>query len=166
MGVWDTQVIKYGYSDFTHQDESAELAAILKENKTKGLEFISDSDARAKGGAHLQRTYGITVLTQRKSYLECLIVRKKALSQFGINNIKTGDALSQLEEKLVPLYLFHRYQVEAAVKLIAGVNYEYETRNNSPAKGAQVVAKAQQQAALSAVLTTLKPANLICLSRC
>ena len=41
------------------------------------------------------------------------IMRKQALGQFGINNIKTGVALSQLEEKLVPLYLFHRYQVEA-----------------------------------------------------
>ena len=43
-------------------------------------------------------------------------VRKQALAQFGIHNIKTGEALSQLEEKLVPLYLFHRYQVEAVAK--------------------------------------------------
>ncbi|MDC9520079.1 zinc-dependent metalloprotease [Pseudoalteromonas sp. Angola-31] len=161
MGVWDTQVIKYGYSDFTNQDESAELATILKENKTKGLEFISDSDARAKGGAHPTAHLWDNGTNPAQELLRVLDVRKKALSQFGINNIKTGDALSQLEEKLVPLYLFHRYQVEAAVKLIAGVNYEYETRNNSPAKGAQVVAKAQQQAAFSAILTTLKPANLI-----
>ncbi|BED90287.1 periplasmic metalloprotease [Pseudoalteromonas sp. MM1] len=161
MGVWDTQVIKYGYSDFTNQDESAELAAILKENKTKGLEFISDSDARAKGGAHPTAHLWDNGTNPAQELLRVLDVRKKALSQFGIHNIKTGDALSQLEEKLVPLYLFHRYQVEAAVKLIAGVNYEYETRNNSPAKGAQVVAKAQQQEALSAILTTLKPANLM-----
>ncbi|KPZ56900.1 zinc-dependent metalloprotease [Pseudoalteromonas sp. P1-25] len=161
MGVWDTQVIKYGYSDFTNQDESAELAAIIKENKAKGLEFISDSDARAKGGAHPTAHLWDNGTKPAQELLRVLNVRKKALSQFGINNIKTGDALSQLEEKLVPLYLFHRYQVEAAVKLIAGVNYEYETRDNSPVKGAQVVAKAQQQEAVNAILSTLKPANLI-----
>ncbi|ASM51181.1 hypothetical protein PESP_a3356 [Pseudoalteromonas espejiana DSM 9414] len=161
MGAWDTQVIKYGYSDFTNQDESAELAAILKENKAKGLEFISDSDARAKGGAHPTAHLWDNGVNPSQELLRVLSVRKKALSQFGINNIKTGDALSQLEEKLVPLYLFHRYQIEAAVKLIAGVNYEYELRNDAPAKGAQVVAKEQQQEAVNAILATLKPTNLL-----
>lgn len=161
MGAWDTQVIKYGYSDFTNQDESAELAAILKENKAKGLEFISDSDARAKGGAHPTAHLWDNGVNPSQELLRVLSVRKKALSQFGINNIKTGDALSQLEEKLVPLYLFHRYQIEAAVKLIAGVNYEYELRNDAPAKGAQVVAKEQQQEAVNAILATLKPGNLL-----
>ncbi|MBQ4858449.1 zinc-dependent metalloprotease [Pseudoalteromonas sp. MMG007] len=161
MGAWDTQVIKYGYSDFTNQDESAELAAILKENKAKGLEFISDSDARAKGGAHPTAHLWDNGTNPSKELLRVLDVRKKALAQFGINNIKTGDALSQLEEKLVPLYLFHRYQVESAVKLIAGVNYEYETRSNAPIKGAQVVAKNLQQEAVNALLATLKPVNLL-----
>lgn len=161
MGAWDTQVIKYGYSDFTNQDESAELAAILKENKAKGLEFISDSDARAKGGAHPTAHLWDNGVNPSQELLRVLSVRKKALLQFGINNIKTGDALSQLEEKLVPLYLFHRYQIEAAVKLIAGVNYEYELRNDAPAKGAQVVGKEQQQEAVNAILATLKPTNLL-----
>jgi hypothetical protein len=161
MGVWDTQVIKYGYSDFTNQDESKALAAILKENKSKGLEFISDSDARAKGGAHPTAHLWDNGASPSDELLRVLDVRKKALAQFGINNIKTGIALSQLEEKLVPLYLFHRYQVEAVVKLIAGVNYEYEIRSDLPIKGAQVVAKHTQQAAVNAILATLKPRNLL-----
>lgn len=161
MGVWDTQVIKYGYSDFTNQDESAELAAILKESKAKGLEFISDSDARAKGGAHPTAHLWDNGTNPSQELLRVLDVRKKALSQFGINNIKTGDSLSQLEEKLVPLYLFHRFQVEAAVKLIAGVDYEYETRSDSPVKGAQVVDKKMQQEAVNAIFATLKPSNLL-----
>lgn len=161
MGVWDSQVIKYGYSDFTNQDESAELAAILKENKVKGLEFISDSDARAKGGAHPTAHLWDNGTNPSQELLRVLDVRKKALSQFGINNIKTGDSLSQLEEKLVPLYLFHRFQVEAVVKLIAGVDYEYETRGDSPVKGAQVVDKKVQQEAVNAIFATLKPSNLL-----
>jgi len=161
MGVWDTQVIKYGYSDFTNQDESAELAAILKENKTKGLAFISDSDARAKGGAHPTAHLWDNGANPSEELLRVLDVRKKALSQFGINNIKLGVALSQLEEKLVPLYLFHRFQVESVVKLIAGVNYEYETRGDEPVQGAQVVDKQVQQDAVNAILATLTAKNLV-----
>jgi hypothetical protein len=161
MGVWDTQVIKYGYSDFTNQDESAELAAILKENKAKGLAFISDSDARAKGGAHPTAHLWDNGANPSEELLRVLDVRKKALSQFGINNIKLGVALSQLEEKLVPLYLFHRFQVESVVKLIAGVNYEYETRGDEPVQGAQVVDKQVQQDAVNAILATLTAKNLV-----
>ena len=161
VGVWDTQVIKYGYSDFTNQDENAELAKILKENQARGLQFISDADARASGGAHPSAHLWDNGSDPSKELLRVLAVRKKALSQFGINNIKTGVALSQLEEKLVPLYLFHRYQVEAAVKLIAGVDYEYETRRNGQVKGAQVIAKKVQQEAVNAIFETLKAKNLV-----
>lgn len=161
MGVWDTQVIKYGYSDFTNQNEAAALAAILKENNTKGLEFISDSDARAAGGAHPTAHLWDNGAAPSEELLRVLEVRKQALAQFGIHNIKTGEALSQLEEKLVPLYLFHRYQVEAVAKLIAGVNYEYEVRGDKPVKGAQVVAKQAQQQAVKAILTTLEGRNLV-----
>jgi len=65
-----------------------------------------------------------------------------------------------LEEKLVPLYLFHRYQVEAVAKLIAGVDYDYEIRSDAPVKGAQVVTKDAQQQAVNAILATLKASNL------
>ncbi|QWV04134.1 zinc-dependent metalloprotease [Pseudoalteromonas shioyasakiensis] len=161
MGVWDTQVVKYGYSDFTNQDEAQQLAAILAENKNKGLEFISDSDARAQGGAHPTGHLWDNGRSPSDELMRVLDVRKQALTNFGIENIKTGTALSQLEEMLVPLYLFHRYQVEAAVKLIAGVNYEYEVRDGSQPKGAQVVAKQTQQAAVDAMLATLKAENLV-----
>ncbi|WP_016708448.1 MULTISPECIES: zinc-dependent metalloprotease [Pseudoalteromonas] len=161
MGQWDTQVIKYGYSDFTGFDESKGLAAILADNQNKGLEFISDSDARAQGGAHPTAHLWDNGSSPSEELRRVLEVRKQALAQFGIHNIKTGTALSQLEEMLVPLYLFHRYQVESVVKLIAGVDYDYEVRGNSPVKGALVVAKKQQQQALSAILSTLKADNLL-----
>ncbi|MGO2168232.1 zinc-dependent metalloprotease [Pseudoalteromonas sp.] len=161
MGVWDTQVIKYGYSDFTNQDESAELTAILAENKSKGLEFISDRDARAQGGAHPTAHLWDNGTSPSDELMRVLEVRKHALASFGLHNIKAGTALSQLEEMLVPLYLFHRYQVEAAVKLIAGVDYDYEMRGEEPVKGAQVVVKQTQQAALDALLATLHAENLV-----
>lgn len=161
MGQWDTQVIKYGYSDFTNLDEDAELAAILADNKAKGLEFISDTDARAKGGAHPTAHLWDNGASPSDELTRVLAVRKLALANFGIKNIKTGVSISQLEEMLVPLYLFHRYQVESAVKLIAGVDYGYEVRGDTAIKGAQVVEKRTQQLALTAIFETLHADNLV-----
>ncbi|CAH9059016.1 hypothetical protein PSECIP111951_01988 [Pseudoalteromonas holothuriae] len=160
MGQWDTQVVKYGYSDFGNSDEAQALADILDENRALGLEFISDSDARAKGGAHPTAHLWDNGENPSAELLRVLEVRQQALNSFGINNIKTGVALSQLEEKLVPLYLFHRYQVESAVKLIGGVDYDYEVRGEQTIKGAKIVDKATQLQALEAMLQTLDATQL------
>ena len=43
-------------------------------------------------------------------------VRRAALNRFGENTIRAGMPLATMEEALVPLYLYHRYQAEAAAK--------------------------------------------------
>ena len=70
-----------------------------------------------------------------------------------------GTPLSLLEAKLLPLYLHHRYQLQAAVKSVGGVNYTYAVKAASganPAKVQEVVSPARQRAALAAVLDTLR----------
>ncbi|TMN93947.1 peptidase [Pseudoalteromonas phenolica] len=161
MGDWDIQAVKYGYSDFIGKDEAAELANIITENHNKGLEFISDPDARPQGGGHPTAHLWDNGENPAAELLRVLDIRQQALNTFGINNIKTGVALSQLEEKLVPLFLFHRYQVESAVKLIAGIDYDYEVRSERAVKGAKIVDKATQQQALSAMLKTLEAEQLM-----
>ncbi|SFD02172.1 zinc-dependent metalloprotease [Pseudoalteromonas denitrificans] len=155
MGDWDLQVIKYGYSDFTQQNETLLLANILAENTAKGLEFISDPDARSVANVHPTAHLWDNGQDPAIELERILNIREKALAKFGIKNIKSGTALSQLEEVLVPLYLVHRFQVEATAKLIAGVDYDYEVRNSNQIKGAKVVAKDKQRLALNALLMTL-----------
>ena len=160
MGVWDSQVVKYGYADVPAAQEAEFLAQVLGENNQLGLEFISDSDARAKGGAHPTAHLwdnGGDPITELKRILD---IRQQAMAQFGIKNIKKGMALSQLEEVFVPLYLLHRYQVEAAVKLIAGVDYHYEVRGEHDVMGNQVVAVKQQKLAFDALMMTLDATQL------
>ncbi|WP_247687400.1 zinc-dependent metalloprotease [Pseudoalteromonas luteoviolacea] len=160
MGAWDIQAVKYGYSDFRAADEAEELAQVIRQTKELGLEYISDADARPQGGAHPTAHLwdnGEDPITELRRVMG---IRKQALGHFGIENIKAGVALSQLEEKLVPLYLFHRYQVESVVKLIGGVDYEYEVRGEGVTKGAEVVAKEQQVDALKSLLETLSPEAL------
>ena len=85
-----------------------------------------------------------------------LTVRAAALQRFGPSAIKDGTPMAQLEETLVPLYLLHRYQTEAAAKVIGGLNYEYNLRGDGEPNPVIVPAEDQQKA-LAAVLKTLSP---------
>ena len=55
-------------------------------------------------------------------------VRRIGLSQFGVGSIPVGTPLSELELKLLPLYLHHRYQAVAAAKSVGGVYFTYAVR--------------------------------------
>ena len=85
-------------------------------------------------------------------------VREIGLHNFGLNNVPAGTPLSMLEAKLIPLYLHHRYQLQAAVKSIGGVYYTYAVKTangTSPKRVNEVVSAAKQRDALNAVLETL-----------
>jgi hypothetical protein len=79
------------------------------------------------------------------------------MANFGLKTIKTGATLSSLEETFAPIYLLHRYQLDAVAKLIGGVSYEYELKGDyATAKGVKVIAGKQQKAAVAAMLSTLQ----------
>ena len=49
-----------------------------------------------------------------------MAVRRASLSRFGEQAIKRGQPMALMEEVLVPLYLHHRYQIEAAASAVGG----------------------------------------------
>ena len=59
----------------------------------------------------------------------------------------------------MPLFLLHRYQTEAAIKEIGGLDYRYQLRGDGQ-PDAQIVANDEQKKALAAVLITLAPETL------
>jgi hypothetical protein len=87
-------------------------------------------------------------------------VRKIALANFSEKKIPVGMPLATLEEVLVPVYLFHRYQVEAAAKVLAGVDYTFALRGDGQ-KPLEVVNAAEQRRALSSLLATIRPEALV-----
>jgi hypothetical protein len=157
IGEWDKVAIAWGYQDFAKgTDEAAALNTILTDATKKGLQFISDRDARAAGGLHPQAHLwdnGTDAVTELK---EVMKVREKALSQFGEKNIRPGTPMAMLEDVLVPVYLFHRYQLEAVTKMVGGMYYTYALRGDG-----QIVTKAlskeEQLKALNAVIDCLDP---------
>ena len=161
IGEWDKQAVKYGYQHFAKGvDERLALQNILKETIEKGLHYISDEGARPYGSAsplaHLWDN-GSSATEELNRLVE---VRAKALSQFSEKNIPVGAPMASLENVLVPLYLCHRYQVEAAAKTIAGVHYTYAARGDGQVTN-EVVNAQQQKDAIKAILRTLDPAFLV-----
>lgn len=157
IGEWDKAAVAYGYQDFPDDvNEKKALNKILEEAYGSGLRFISDQDARPRGGAHPHAhlwDYGTDAVGQMDHILE---VRKTALQNFGLANIEEGESMAKLEEVLVPVYLYHRYQAEATVKLIGGLEYNYNVKGDGLASPS-ILDNQLQQDALKAMLKTLEP---------
>lgn len=167
IGLWDKRAIKYAYSHFPkNTDETAALDAILKENTALGLDYISDADARPAGGAHPYAHLWDNQKDAADELIRLLELRTVALNNFGINSIPNGTAMAALEEVLVPLYLAHRYQVEATSKLIGGLSYTYAVKGEAQVKN-QIVDAFSQHKAIDALLASLQvdilsmPENLL-----
>ncbi|MEL6255627.1 MAG: zinc-dependent metalloprotease [Bacteroidota bacterium] len=161
IGAFDKRSVLWGYQDFPEgTDEEAELQKIL--GVTYGamkLNFISDQDARPKGGAHPLAHLWDNGKRASEELDRMLILRKKAMSNFGEHNIAEGEAMAMLEDVLVPLYFSHRYQVEATAKVLGGVFYSYAVRGGDQVP-VRMISAATQKAAFNSLINTLKPENL------
>ena len=160
IGEWDKASIAWGYSDFASgTNEHAALNKILDGAFRRGLRYLTDQDARPAGSssslAHLWDS-GANAVDELDRFMQ---VRAAALRRFGENNIRDGAPLATIEDVLVPIYMLHRYQVEAASKLVGGMDYTFALRGDAQTP-AQIVAPAEQRRALAAVLATLKPEAL------
>ena len=160
IGEWDKVSIAFGYQDFAAgTDEHAALNKILMDGYGRGLRYLTDQDARPAGSsssvAHLWDS-GSNAVDELNRLMQ---VRAAALKKFGEKNIREGAPLATIEDALVPVYMLHRYQVEAASKFVGGMDYTFAVRGDGEVP-TKIVAPAEQRRALAAVLATLKPAAL------
>ena len=161
IGEWDKVSIAYGYQDFpTGTNESEALDQILSAAFSRGLMYLTDQDARPASAsssvAHLWDN-GRNVVDELGNVMK---VRAAALHRFGENNIREGAPMATIEDVLVPIYMYHRYQVEAAAKVIGGQDYTFSLKGKGD-RNPQIVAPEEQRRALVAVLETIKPEALI-----
>lgn len=166
IGDWDKYVIAYGYQDFAGADESKALRDLVSQARASGFLYKSDPDARIAKRASSDGHLWDNGKSPIDEFIRMSEVRKFALSRFGVNSLPVGADLSSLEERLVPIYYSHRYQLHALVKQVSGLIYEYEQKElNSPVKGnAFVAGESQLKAAelivdsASASYLTIQPA--------
>ena len=156
MGAWDLHTIAYGYQDYTNVEaETAGLALTINAAYASGMRYKSDPDSRSGrhpgSDGHLWDN-GADAIAEFKRIAE---VRELALSRFGLNTIPNGTPLSSLEEYLVPLYFAHRYQTDAVVKLLGGIDYQYEIKTDQTPMGQRAVSATKQKEALDTLVNAL-----------
>lgn len=160
IGEWDKRAILWGYADFPQgTDELKELDKIMNETIRLNLKYLTDQDSRPGGSAHPYSHLWDNGQSAVDELQRLLNVRRQALKLFGMNTLRNGEPMATLENVLVPLYLSHRYQLEATSKWIGGVEYNYAVKGDSQLI-TRVVPSEQQSLALNAVLKSISPAEL------
>jgi hypothetical protein len=156
IAEWDSVAIRYGYQDFpAGANEAVELERILDDAWDRDIRYMTNQDISLHPRAD-QWSNGTDAAEELDRMME---VRRVALSRFGENAIRRNTPLALMEETLVPLYLHHRYQVEAAASALGGVHYVYSFRGD----GREPFRRAsgdEQRAALESLLETIRPSAL------
>lgn len=160
IGEWDKVAIRFGYTQFpAGTNEGRALAEILLEAARSGDISMTDADSRPLGSAHPRSHLWDNGPDASAELLRMLKVRQAALARFGENSIPVGTSLATLDETLAPIYFLHRYQTEAAGKMLGGLEYTYALRGDGQLV-TKIVAPDGQRQALHALLETISPQTL------
>ncbi|MGH9787917.1 MAG: zinc-dependent metalloprotease [Candidatus Acidiferrales bacterium] len=158
-GEYDQFAIRYAYSVFAPGEEEAALRRLVEDGLKKGMLFLTDQDARPASAsdprAQLWDNGDDPVLELQKART----VRAALLERFGDAAIAEGEPVALLEERLAPVYFHHRFALEAATKMVGGMEYVYAVKGDGQ-QPTQSIAAARQRAALQELLESLKPEAL------
>ncbi len=153
IGDWDKVTVSFGYGDDSKKEQ------VLIDAFAGGLKYITDQDARPASGAHPNAHLWDNGENPAKELDRMLKIRKKVLNDFSEKAIREGVPMSSIEEALVPMYLFHRYQVDATSKVIGGIEYNYSLRGDGqPVR--ELISGIDQMKALDALLDAIDPKAL------
>ena len=159
VGEFDKVCVAFGYQDFPEGvDEKKETRAILDKALSGGMYFLAGQDAGPGSAAPLAASWdnGVDAVSELERVMK---VRAIALKTFSEKRIRPGTPMALLEEVLLPVYLFHRYQLEAAASPLGGLNYGHKLRGGVQ-DDPTIVAPGEQRRALNALLHTIQAKTL------
>ncbi len=158
-GDYDVWAIRWGYGIFPAATERDSLAAIVAEGLRKGYLYLSDGDARPENASDPRTNLWDDAESPLQFLQHQTGVRRVALSRFGLRNIRVGEPVATLQERLAPLYFWHRFALNGVTKTIGGMTYQNAVRGDGQT-ATNPVAGAHQREALSALLAELQPSEL------
>ncbi|WP_417733889.1 zinc-dependent metalloprotease, partial [Roseovarius sp.] len=160
IGAWDIASVRWLYAQYADPAEAASAQEdILREARENGLLYISDRHARGNNSGHPLANLWDNGANPTDALLETLAVRSQALENFGTYVLADNQPVAAIRDVFPPIYLYHRYQVEAAASALGGVNFAYEN-NQSGITGVTPYDAGEQVRALQALIATLDPARL------
>jgi hypothetical protein len=156
VGGWDKRAIIWGYSEFSAGvDEDAALDKIMSQTLKEGYQYIPDVGGMAHPLSN-QWDDGVNPIDQLN---KLMAIRRRLLDNFSENAIPDGAPMATLQEVLVPIYLLHRYQVEAAAKSLGGLYFTHAIKNDGQVP-TKTVEPAEQWRAFDALMATITPSAL------
>ena len=153
VGPWDHAAVAWLYADAPYDPERA------RGDDGTVIPFLSDGDARPAGAAHPSANLWDNGADPVTGLEDALAVRALALERFGVDRVAEGQPLAGLEEVLATVYFHHRYQLDAAVKVLGGLEYEHALRDERE-HTVRPVDEADQWRALRVLLGLLEPEAL------
>ncbi len=161
VGAWDERTVLYAYQDYPEgQDGDIARAKVLDETIALGFKYVADTDSRSLASAHPDGNLWDNGEDAVAELEHLLRVRQIALENFSAENVRIGRPLATIEEVLVPIYLLHRFQIQAVGKLIGGRYFTYNMRADTQAAQKEVAPSRQQQA-INSLLVTLRAEVLL-----
>lgn len=157
-GVYDSLAIRYAYAEFPDGNEAAGLRAIVSEAMARGIRFLTNGD-EGSWGSFPEVTQWINGGDAVEELARVREVRRHLVERFDASAIRDGEPMVWLNYRFVPVYLHHRYTLEAAIKAVGGMEYRYAVRGD-PLPPTELVPPARQRRALELVLDALDPAEL------
>lgn len=131
VAEWDRRTVDYAYRDFPDGvDAVAARGEILDRTIADGLLFVADADSRDPGTAHPYGNLWDNGDDAIAEFRHLLKVREYALGRFTERIVRPDRPLALVEEALVPVYLLHRYQIQAVGKLLGGEYFRYKLRGD------------------------------------
>src|SRR5207237_9176549 len=152
IGEWDKVAINYGYRVLPRGDEPAALNRILEEAWAKDLRYMTNQDT----DTHPRVDQWSNGVNQADELNRMMKVRRAALNRLGEHTIRNGAPMATIEEPLVPIFMYHRYSVESAASMVAGIDYIYAMRGDGREPQKWEV-PANQRKALEELANTQKP---------
>lgn len=157
IGSWDIRAVIWGYAEFPPgADEDAELERIMRETLDQGHQFIPDIGGYAHPVSH-QWDDGTDAIDALEHLMN---VRRTVLGRFSEKAIRDGEPMATIEEVLVPIYLLHRYQIEAVAKSIGGQYFTHAVKGDGQVPTAMVDPERQWRA-FDALIKTIQPEALM-----
>ena len=158
-GDYDVWAIRWGYGIFPVASERDSLTAIVAEGLRKGYLYLSDGDARPENASDPRTNLWDDASSAADFLGHQTAVRRVALSRFGLRNIRVGEPVATLQERLVPLYFWHRFALNGVSKTIGGMEYANTLRGDGQT-ATRPIAADRQRKALGLLLAQLQPSEL------
>jgi hypothetical protein len=158
-GAYDVWAVHWAYGIFPAATERDSLEAIVREGLGKGYLFLSDGDARPDFASDPRTNLWDDAATEVEFLRHQTDVRRVAMGRFGLANLRPGEPVALLQERLAPLYFFHRFAINSTAKAIGGLEYSNALAGDGQ-QASRPVSVARQRQALSSLIAELQPAEL------